>query len=120
MKMNIISRGLSIAIISLASVSAWAEEELTPPVSADCSTAEADIATLNSEKKSIDERKMKGIMGVLPIGLVVNAADSAIKDESPEKMEIDEYNKKITERIEEIQKKCNISASDSVLDDASN
>jgi hypothetical protein len=45
----------------------------------DCSTASADIAHLQHEKKSTDERKMRGVFGIMPIGIVVNAATGGYK-----------------------------------------
>ena len=102
MKLNILSCALSIAILSFASGNAWSQQY-------DCSTAKEDISHLKHEKKSTDERKVKGVMSILPIGLVINAASSATAKHDPNKeMEINEYNNKITERINEIQKNCNI------------
>ena len=101
MKLNIPACTLSIAIFSLASGNIWSQET-------DCSTAADDIAHLKHEKKSTDERKMKGVLGILPIGLVVNAVTSGSDHDPKKEMEINEYNQKITERIKEIQKNCNI------------
>jgi len=62
---------------------------------------------LQSEKKSTDERTMKGVLAILPIGLVVNAATSSDKKVDPNKeMEINEYNKKIDESIDALKKNC--------------
>ena len=102
MKLNILSCTLSIAILSFASANVWSQQY-------DCSTAKEDISHLKHEKKSTDERVVKGVLSILPIGLVINAAHSATTKQDPEKeMEINKYNKKITERINEIQKNCNI------------
>ena len=73
----------------------------------DCSTAQQDITHLQHEKKSTDERKMKGVFAIMPLGIVVNTASSAESKTDPNKeMQIDEYNKKIDERIAEIKKAC--------------
>ena len=113
MKLNLLSAALSIAILSIASGTAWSEQQNTP----DCSTAKDDIAHLKHEKKSTDERKVKGVMGILPIGLVINAATSGSEHDPNKEMEINEYNKKIDERIKEITAKCNVQEeSDSVLE----
>lgn len=75
----------------------------------DCSTAADDISHLQHEKKSTDERKMKGVFAITPIGLVVNAATGGDKKMDPnKKMQIDEYNQKIDERIAEIKKNCKV------------
>lgn len=73
----------------------------------DCSSAKSDVAHLQHEKKSTDERKVKGVLAILPIGLVVNAASSGEKTDPNKEMEINEYNKKIDERIADIKKNCN-------------
>jgi len=114
MKLNMLSCTLSLAMLSIASGNAWSQQQNAT----DCSTAREDIAHLKHEKKSTDERKVKGVLGILPIGLVINAASSGSKDDSNKEMEINEYNMKITERIKEIQKNCNIQDSDSVLDES--
>jgi hypothetical protein len=62
---------------------------------------------LQHEKKSTDERKVKGVLAILPLGLVVNAVSDDDKSSS-EEMDINEYNTKIDERITEIQKNCNL------------
>jgi len=75
----------------------------------DCSTASADIAHLQHEKKSTDERKMKGVFGIMPIGIVVNAATGGYKKADPNKtMQIDEYNARIDSRIADIKKNCKV------------
>ena len=100
-KLNLCAYSLAVATLSFASGNTWSQET-------DCSTAADDIAHLKHEKKSTDERKMKGVMGILPIGLVVNAVSSGSDHDPKKEMEINEYNQKITERIKEIQKNCNI------------
>jgi hypothetical protein len=94
---------LSASILALSSPLAWAEH----PNQGDCSHAQEDIAHLQHEKKSTDERKMKGVLAITPLGLVVNATSGDDTDSS-KAMEINEYNSKIDERITEIQKNCNL------------
>jgi len=104
MKHNFFNYALTIAIVSFTAGNAWSQQTET-----DCSNAQEDINHLKHEKKSTDERAVKGVMGILPIGLVVNAATSGSEHHDPKKeMEINEYNQKITDRINEIQKKCNV------------
>lgn len=116
MKTKLLSYSIFAVITASASASVWSQQQN----STDCSTAKEDIAHLQHEKKSTDERSVKGVLGILPIGLVINAASSGSEKHDPKKeMEINEYNKKITERINEIQKNCQVSGSDSVLDESS-
>jgi len=103
MKRNLLNFALSAAILTFGSASAWAEQAN----STDCSTAAADIAHLEHEKKSTDERKVKGVLAITPIGLVTNALTSG-EHNSNKEMEINEYNQKITDRISEIKQNCNI------------
>ena len=90
---------LPAALIALTISTAYAQQK---PV--DCSTAKDDIAHLQHEKKSTDERKVKGVMSIMPIGIAINAVSSA--SESPKEMHIDEYNKQLDNRIAEIQSAC--------------
>jgi len=104
MKFNpLLTCTLSAAFLALSSGIAWSEQN---PV--DCSTAKEDLAHLKHEKKSTDEREVKGVLSILPIGLAINAVHSASTKETPKEMEIKEYNKKLSERIDEIKKTCNI------------
>jgi hypothetical protein len=47
-------------------------------------------------------------MSIMPIGLAINAASSATEtaDQKHEEMDIDAYNEKLTQRIDEIKKTC--------------
>ena len=47
-------------------------------------------------------------MSILPIGLVINVAHSTAESGSQEEMDIKEYNKKISQRIDEIKQTCGI------------
>jgi hypothetical protein len=87
------------------SCSALAEDQ--PAI--DCSTASEDIAHLQHEKKSADERKVKGVLSIMPIGIAINAATGGYKKADPNKeMEIDEYNKRIDARIADIKQHCKV------------
>lgn len=103
MKLNHITCALSGAFLLLSSATAWSEQN---PV--DCATASDDLAHLKHEKKSTDERVVKGALSILPISLVINAAHSATSKETPKEMEIKKYNQKISDRMDEIKKACNI------------
>ncbi len=73
----------------------------------DCSTAKSDIAHLEHEKKSTDERVAKGVFAVMPIGLALNTMQKAGKSDS-EKMDSKEYSKQIDSRIAEIKSECGV------------
>jgi hypothetical protein len=73
----------------------------------DCSTAKADIAHLQHEKKSTDERIAKGVFAIMPIGLALNAVQSA-GDSSSKNMDSKEYSKQIDSRIAEIKSECGV------------
>ena len=72
----------------------------------DCSTAAADIATLNSEKARTSQEIEDGAGSIIPIGAVAHLFGGSEK----ESMEIGtgEYNRKLDAKIAEIQKQCNI------------
>lgn len=96
---------LASALVLLAGLSFTAHAQNAP---VNCDTAKEDLAHLQHEKKSTDERKVKGVMSILPIGLVINAASEAMSKDDPKEMQIDEYNKRIDQRIAEIKKACNM------------
>jgi len=74
--------------------------------SVDCSTAAADIKTLNSEKARTSQEIEDGAGSIIPIGAVAHLFGGSEK----ESIEIGtgEYNKKLDAKIAEIQKQCNI------------
>ena len=69
-----------------------------------CSTAKQDIDQLEHEKKSTDERKVKGVLSIMPIGIAINAVSST--SSSNKKMHVDDYNKQLNRRIAEIKSVC--------------
>ena len=73
----------------------------------DCSTAEQDVARLEQEKKSTEERKVKGVMSIMPIGIAINAVSSASSD-SDKEMDVDEYNAQLEKRIADIKTACKL------------
>lgn len=72
----------------------------------DCSTAQADIATLNSEKARTSQEIENGASAIIPLGAVAHMFGGSEK----ESLEIGtgEYNKKLDAKIAEIQQQCNI------------
>ena len=98
---------LAITVSSLFAIGVCGVSSADDQAPVDCSTAQQDIAHLQHEKKSTDERKMKGVFAIMPIGLVVNAVSSAGDKKDPNtEMHVDEYNKQIDERIAAIKKAC--------------
>jgi len=77
---------------------------LAKPV--DCSIAQADIQVLESEKARVGKMIEQGVTAILPIGSVI----SIIVLQEVDKLEVASgvYNHKITEKIAEIKKECNL------------
>ncbi|MEZ5501289.1 MAG: hypothetical protein R3E50_01060 [Halioglobus sp.] len=74
--------------------------------SVDCSTATADIQTLNSEKARTSQEIEDGASSIIPIGAVAHLFGGS----ESESIEIgaSEYNKKLDAKIAEIKQQCNI------------
>jgi hypothetical protein len=99
---------LTVVMMSLAAcqptVSKQEKAEIAKPV--DCSTAQADLATLQSEKTSTAKRMAEGVSAVFPIGLVVNSASGNEGDAM--KVATGDYNKMLDNKIAEIKSQCGI------------
>ena len=111
---HIIVYGVIPAVLFSISVSqVWAEY-----AAVDCSTAKADISTLQHEKKATSDKAAKGVLGFTPIGLIVNAATGEDKMDKDQKLSAEEYNKKIDEHMARIKAACGdaLSADDSADD----
>lgn len=80
------------------------KKDLAKPI--DCSTAQDDIKVLESEKARTGEMIEQGITSILPIGAVISIIDLQEVD----KLEVGTgiYNHKITEKIAQIKKECNL------------
>lgn len=74
--------------------------------SIDCTTAQADIKSLNSEKARTSQEIESGASSIIPIGAVAHLFGGSEK----ESFEIGtgEYNKKLDAKIAEIKQHCNI------------
>ena len=103
MKRSTVALSVPVVLVAALSFSAGAQN-----AGVNCDTAQEDIAHLQHEKKSTDERAVKGVFSVMPIGLAINATDDIAKSGSHEKMDINEYNEKLTQRIAEIKQACGI------------
>ena len=103
-----------IAVILIAMISGCSSKAPVPEKqvqasldkSIDCSTAEADIKILNSEKARTSQEIEDGASSIIPIGAVAHLFGGSEK----ESFEIGtgEYNKKLDAKIAEIKEQCNI------------
>ena len=103
MNKSIVAVSASAMLFATLSFGALAED-----AAVNCDTAQEDIAHLQHEKKSTDERIAKGVFSIMPIGLALNVASSAAESGSQKEMDIKEYNEKLTQRIDEIKQACGI------------
>lgn len=80
------------------------QASLEKPV--DCTTAQADIKALNSEKARTSQEIEAGASSIIPVGAVAHLFGGSEK----ESLEIGtgEYNKKLDAKIAEIKQQCNI------------
>ena len=101
MKSKILYGVIPAVMFSMGASQAWADYA---PI--DCSTAKADISTLEQEKKATSDKVAKGILAFTPIGLIVNAATGEDKMDKDQKLSAEEYNKKIDEHIARIKSAC--------------
>jgi len=74
--------------------------------SIDCTTAQADINTLKSEKARTSQEIEDGASSIIPIGAVAHLFGGSEKESF--KIGTGEYNKKLDEKITEIKKQCNV------------
>jgi hypothetical protein len=72
----------------------------------DCSTAQADIKALNSEKARTSQEIEAGASSIIPIGAVAHLFGGSEK--ASLEIGTGEYNKKLDAKIDEIKKQCNI------------
>ena len=77
------------------------EAAINKPIN--CTTAEADISALKSEKES--GNTVPGVFGYLPIGFVTNRLTSP---DDKKQESLDNHNKKLDDKVAEIKKACNI------------
>jgi hypothetical protein len=73
----------------------------------DCSTAQADIKLLNSEKARTSQEIEDGASSIIPLGAVAHLFGGSEK--ASLEIGTGEYNKKLDAKIDEIRKQCNIS-----------
>jgi hypothetical protein len=81
------------------------QQAKTAPVN--CSTAEGDIRTLQSEKVNLAKQIGAGVSMIVPVGLVVGVATKT----EGEKYQVTtgDYNKMLDQKIAEIKQTCHVS-----------
>jgi hypothetical protein len=71
-----------------------------------CSTAEGDIRTLNSEKANVAQQIGMGVSAIAPIGLVAGVATGT--EGTKAKVASGDYNKMLDQKIAEIKSTCSL------------
>ena len=71
-----------------------------------CSTAEGDIRTLNSEKANVAQQIGMGVSAIAPIGLVAGVATGTERTKA--KVASGDYNKMLDQKIAEIKSTCSL------------
>jgi hypothetical protein len=111
---SLFMKAVSSLVVILALVSGCAAQAPAPqqqvqtnldkPI--DCSTAAADIQTLNSEKARTSQEIEDGVSSIVPVGAVAHMFGGSEKDS----LEIGtgEYNKKLDAKIAQIRLQCNV------------
>ncbi len=82
------------------------QEQQAKTMPVNCATAQADIATLQSEKASTAQRAAAGVTAVFPIGLVAGLVTGTEKEKG--QVAIGDYNKALDQAIDRIKTTCNI------------
>lgn len=100
-KQRILACALALALFGAGT--AHAEGETTP---VNCSTAEGDIRALNSEKEYAKSHRLAEASAIIPAGALLGIATGT----EGKKLEMlsPEYEKRIDERIAEIQETCGL------------
>jgi hypothetical protein len=100
---------LLLALVAGCSAQAPAPEkqvQASLAQSIDCSTAQADIQTLNSEKARTAQEIEDGASSIIPIGAVAHLLGGSEGESF--KIGTGEYNRKLDAKIAAIKKQCNI------------
>jgi len=80
------------------------QASLAQPI--DCSTAQADIKTLTSEKARTAQEIEDGASSIIPVGAVAHLLGGSESESF--KIGTGEYNRKLDAKIAEIKKQCDI------------
>jgi hypothetical protein len=101
MKSKILPGLITAAMLLTGASNVWADD-----AKIDCSTASDDIATLQGEKEKVKKHKSKGLFSYTPIGMIAGAVSGSDEKSDSSDMQVDEYNKKLDEKIAEINAAC--------------
>ena len=82
------------------------EEKAAETMPVNCATADGDIRLLRSEKAQVAERIAQGVTAIYPAGLVVGLL--TLTEGTKIQVATGEYNKKLDEKIAEIQSTCGV------------
>ena len=108
MKMFTVVTFVSLLLVGCSSQAPAPEQQVQASLdkSINCSTAAADIKTLNSEKARTSQEIENGASSIIPIGAVAHMFGGSEK----ESFEIGtgEYNKKLDEKIAQIKLQCHV------------
>ena len=113
MKKSICIVSLVVFVIACAPVSKQTKEILKQPVS--CSTAEADIKVIKEDKASAGKRIWQGLTSILPISAIIALVTGTYTDKV--KVAAGKYNKKIDEKVADIEEECGITKDLKTLED---
>lgn len=93
---------LALGTACARSISEQTKADLAKPI--DCSTAKADIQTLEDEKASVAKQISAGVRSVIPAAAVVGILRREYRDRV--KVAAGGYNKDLQAKIDEIKQKC--------------
>ncbi len=101
----LVATGLLLTFGCARSIPEEVKAEMAKPV--DCSTAEQDVATLESEKASAAQQVSAGARSIIPIGAVAGLLRGDTRDRAA--VASGKYNKQLDAKIAEIKQKCGLS-----------
>jgi hypothetical protein len=82
------------------------QEQAAEKMPVDCATAEGDLRVLRSEKANVAEQIAMGVTAIVPAGLMIGLI--TFTEGEKVKVAVGEYNKKLDEKIAEIQTQCGV------------
>ena len=100
----LVAISLVFALGCARSIPEEAKADMAKPV--DCSTAEQDIATLESEKASAAQQVSAGARSIVPLAAVAGLLRGDTKDRAA--VASGKYNKQLDAKIAEIKQKCGL------------
>ena len=95
---------MMVGLLGCRSISKKAKQDFAK--SADCSTAEQDIATFESEKTSVAKQTSAGVRSVVSVAAVSGLLRGDTKDRA--KVATGAYNRELDAKIAEIRQSCGL------------